>query len=59
MKTDHPRLFNIRFFAGVSWSVDHESYCRNQTAPQTQQPPAKSWWVAYRRTKPPTEREDD
>jgi hypothetical protein len=25
----------------------------------TQQPPAKSWWVAYRRTKPPTGREDD
>ena len=32
MKTFHPRLFNVRFFTGGSWSVSHGRYCRNQKA---------------------------
>jgi hypothetical protein len=32
LKTVHPRLFNRRFFTGVSWSVKNAKYCRNQTA---------------------------
>jgi hypothetical protein len=32
LKSFHPRLFNIQFFTGESWSVSHECYSRNQTA---------------------------
>ncbi|QSB03475.1 transposase [Methylomonas sp. EFPC1] len=32
LKSFHPRLFNVRFFAGESWSVTNGRYCRNQTA---------------------------
>jgi hypothetical protein len=32
LKSFHPRLFNVRFFTGESWSVSNERYCRNQTA---------------------------
>jgi integrase len=32
LKSFHPRLFNIQFFTGESWSVKHECYSRNQTA---------------------------
>jgi len=31
LKSFHPRLFNVRFFAGESWSVSNGRYCRNQT----------------------------
>jgi hypothetical protein len=49
------QIFSMSLLVYGSTGFLKKIYCFQQT----QQPPDENWWVEYRRTEPPTEREYD